>query len=89
MGQGDPGVEVETARAIQKSPMYQCLGTTANLEGSSPEASQIKRQKIIGFTYVIIWCNFFKELSKCTVLYKYRRALENILALLQEKLQTL
>lgn len=64
MGQGDPGVEAETARAIQKSPMYQCLGTTANLEGSSPEASQIKRQKIIGFTYVSIWCNFFKELSK-------------------------
>lgn len=68
--QGDPEVEVETSRAevIQKSPMYQCLGTTGNLEGSSPEASQIKRQKIISFTYVGIWWNFFKELSKCTML---------------------
>lgn len=41
MGQGEPGVEVKTARAevIQKSPMYQCLRTTGNPEGSSPEAS--------------------------------------------------
>lgn len=44
---------------MQKPPMDHCLRTTGNLEGDSPEVSQIKRQKIICFAYAGIWCNFF------------------------------
>lgn len=65
MGQGDPGVELEMARTevIQNSPMSQCLGTTGNLKGSSPEASQIKRQKLSAscmMAYGVIFKEFLK-----------------------------